>query len=216
VDRALTLLAAAQPGTPAEDLALLTLGARNARLIALREQTFGPRLDVVADCPRCAEQLEFGLSTFDLTAQPAEGEDGAALEVESGGQRLGFRPVDSRDLAAIVGCQDPGEARQLLARRCLSEPNAGDLPPDVVDELARRLAECDRQAEILLDLACPSCGHAWQLAFDIGSFLWAELSAEAQRLFHEIDALARAYGWREADILALSPARRHLYLEMVS
>jgi hypothetical protein len=30
----------------------------------------------------------------------------------------------------------------------------------------------------------------------------------------EVDALARAYGWREADILALSPARRAAYLEL--
>jgi len=46
-------------------------------------------------------------------------------------------------------------------------------------------------------------------------FFWAELAAEAKRLLREVDALARAYGWREADILALSSQRRHAYLELV-
>src|SRR5206468_730296 len=38
----------------------------------------------------------------------------------------------------------------------------------------------------------------------------------AGRLLREVDALARAYGWREPDILALTPWRRDAYLQLVN
>ncbi len=78
------------------------------------------------------------------------------------------------------------------------------------------MAEQDPQAEILLDVACPACGHAWQTLLDIVDFVWREVSAGATRLLEEVHTLARAYHWREADILALSSRRRQAYLEMAS
>ena len=82
--------------------------------------------------------------------------------------------------------------------------------------VAEQMAARDPLAEIELALACPACGHQWQLVFDIASFLWLKIEMQARRLLREVHALARAYGWREADILALSPGRRQAYLEMVS
>ena len=64
-------------------------------------------------------------------------------------------------------------------------------------------------------MTCPACGRFWQAAFDIASYLWSELDALAQRLLGEVHTLARAYGWREADVLSMSPWRRQFYLEMV-
>jgi hypothetical protein len=52
--------------------------------------------------------------------------------------------------------------------------------------------------------------------FDIVSFFWTELSAQAKRLLREVHTLARGYGWREADILAMSARRRQLYLDLVT
>jgi hypothetical protein len=34
-------------------------------------------------------------------------------------------------------------------------------------------------------------------------------------VLREVHILASAYGWREDDILAMSPARRRIYLEML-
>jgi hypothetical protein len=51
--------------------------------------------------------------------------------------------------------------------------------------------------------------------FDIVPYLWTEINAWAMRLLREIHSLATAYGWREADILAMSAVRRHWYLEMI-
>jgi len=88
------------------------------------------------------------------------------------------------------------------------------LPAAVVDAVVGQIAETDPQADITLRLACSECGHGWDAAFDIASFLWAEIAARARQLVYEVHALARRYGWREADILAMSPARRQLYLEV--
>jgi hypothetical protein len=91
-----------------------------------------------------------------------------------------------------------------------------ELPPAVVQQLSAQLAEMDPQAEIILTPICPACGHSWQVLFDIVTFFWTELSGQARRLLQEVYRLARAYGWSEADILAMSPLRRQFYLELVS
>jgi hypothetical protein len=76
------------------------------------------------------------------------------------------------------------------------------------------MSDADPQADVELALACPSCGHQWPAAFDIASFLWKELHAWALRTLREVHTLARSYGWREDDVLALSGTRRQLYLEL--
>jgi hypothetical protein len=44
--------------------------------------------------------------------------------------------------------------------------------------------------------------------------LWVELQRAAERTFVEIDALARAYGWAEKDVLGMSAMRRAAYLQL--
>jgi hypothetical protein len=211
VDQALTLLALAEPGASAAELAALSLGQRDARLLDLREAVFGPRLGGLANCPRCQNRLEFDFAAADAREQPVAE---CAPEIEWDGRLLRIRPLTSFDLAAIADCDDAETARALLAARCLLDPEGAELPEEALPILAEGLARCDPQAEVLLDLVCSGCGYAWQLVFDIASFLWTEVAAEARRLVHAVDALARAYGWREADILVMDPGRRQLYLEM--
>ena len=50
---------------------------------------------------------------------------------------------------------------------------------------------------------------------DIGEFFWRELTVQAKRLLREVHLLARGYGWREADVLALHPRRRQAYLDLL-
>jgi hypothetical protein len=70
-------------------------------------------------------------------------------------------------------------------------------------------------AAVRLALSCPSCKREWEDAFDIGRFVWAEVESRARRLVWEVHSLASAYGWGESETLALSAARRAMYLEMV-
>src|SRR5258708_27729608 len=91
----------------------------------------------------------------------------------------------------------------------------GALSDSAVEQVEECLERVDPQAESLIDLACPACGHSWQLLFDIEWFLWAKVNSLAKRLLREVHVLAEAYGWTERDILALTAVRRQFYLERV-
>ena len=80
--------------------------------------------------------------------------------------------------------------------------------------LAARLSELDPLAEILIDLRCAACGHAWQTVFDIANFFWNEIHLRSRRLLQEVDLLARIYGWTESEILGMTDQRRDLYVGM--
>ena len=225
IDRALTILAASHQDVPPDRLAALTVGHRDAALLDLRAATFGPMLRGFVACPACGERLELALAAPEirLAAYPAPGEPVAqpagAFEID--GWTIRYWLPTSRDLAAIAA-PDAASGRADLLRRCLlaverdgvaAEP--ADLPEPVVRELAQQMAERDPQAEILLDLGCPACERRWQAPFDIVAFFWEEIAAAARRLLRDVHTLARAYGWREADLLAMSARRRQSYLELV-
>src|SRR5262249_47627345 len=59
VDRALTMLAFACPELSDTELAELSIGQRDARLMELRELTFGSRVDGLTTCERCRIRVEF-------------------------------------------------------------------------------------------------------------------------------------------------------------
>ncbi len=126
------------------------------------------------------------------------------------------------DLAAIANDSDVGSARERLASNCIVQVCRDGLtvpldmvPESVIEAVTAQMVECDPLAEMQLALTCPACSHSWQSMFDIAPFLWREISTEAKRLLREVHILAQAYGWREADILSMSAARRQLYIEMV-
>ncbi len=77
------------------------------------------------------------------------------------------------------------------------------------------MADADPLGEVLAGLTCPDCGAAFEAELDVAAFVWAEVDASARRLLHEIDVLARAYGWTESEVLALTERRRSSYLRIV-
>jgi hypothetical protein len=214
VERPLVLLAVAA-GEGWEHLLRLPIGRRDALLLELRGRLFGPHCACVARCPACAEGLEFDLP---LDALRAHGPPAAPLLVETDGGPLPFRLPTSLDLAAAAGEPDPAQARRLLLGRCLEPgaPPAAALPDALTERIAEAMAAADPQAFVALALRCPACGHVWEPAFRIASFLWAELERWARRTLREVHQLARAYGWSEGEILAMGLARRRCYLELIA
>jgi hypothetical protein len=222
VDRALTLLMAGFPEITWEELCDLSVGRRDMRLVSLRESMFGPRLESSAECSQCKERLEFVLDTQIIRAgeetHPAE----QVHVIERDEIDLRFRLPNSWDLAAVAPIRDSMQARTLLMERCLiqatrgGEPiRPGDLSEDLCVLVAEQMVESDPGLEILLDFECPACGARCPTLFDIVTYFWEEIEAEARRLLREIHTLARAYGWRESEILAISPVRRYYYLALV-
>ena len=220
VDRALFLLGQAYPDMDNATLTALTLGQRNRRLIRLREMTFGSTLNGFARCEKCGEALEFSLATGDILLPEPEQE---MFSLKDDDLTVTFRLPNSSDLAAIVGMKAADAARHLLIERCIMAAESKgmalsiqDLPASVLSTLAEAITEYDPQAEMRLALTCAACGYQWSALFDIVSYFWAELEARARRLLEEVHVLARAYGWREVEILQMSAPRRRLYLELAN
>jgi hypothetical protein len=207
-------------GTPAEPVARLPVGERDRRLFALRERAFGGRLDCEAACPACGERIEWTLDAAEIRA-PARDASSSTHTWSQDDVSVTFRLPDSADVAACRGSSDDPE-RVLLSHCVLSATVHGDavasdaLPRDVGERVAARMTDVDPFAELRLDLACPACAHRWEETFDPAGFLLAELDAWAERVMRDVDCLARAYGWSEADVLAVPPSRRRRYVEMAS
>ena len=221
VERPLALLATVDDAAAWAEWERMPLGRRDAQLLALREQTFGPELQCLADCPRCQTPVEFSVPARELQLPPAN--DDLPLSLTRAGLTLAFRLPNTTDLAAAATERDPAAARRRLFTRCLLSATREDgaavapdaVPDDLVHAAGERMAEADAQADVVFALRCPQCGGAWEASFDVTAFFWQELQTWARRLLREVHELASAYGWSQGEILALSPARRHAYLELI-
>lgn len=223
VDRALLLLGAALPARSRDELAALTVGQRDGLLLQARERTLGPTLQCYVPCPACALPLEFPVEVREILVADPQAPLAREHETEAAGVRMRFRLLDSRDLAAVARVADPAAARRALLSRALlwARGEEGELaphalPPAAAAALAAELALRDPQSEVEFSLKCAACGHAWLSLLDVAAFFWAELSVQARRLLREVHQLAAAYGWREADVLGMSAARRAFYLEQAA
>lgn len=223
--RTLLLLQAAQPTSTPDQLLNLSIGQRDTLLLNLYEWLFGDQLAGLTACPRCAETIELNFRTQEIrapanvTSLPAA-ETGLMLQMA--GYTVHFRVPNSADLVAIADLPTAAAQRQTLLARCIlaatqeeGGPISTQLPAAVQETLVTHMAQADPQADIQLDLVCPACGQQWLALFDIGSFLWSELTVWAHTMLRTVHLLASAYGWREADILAMSPRRRQAYLDLL-
>ncbi|AXE75704.1 hypothetical protein [Streptomyces atratus] len=215
--RSLLLASVAAPA--GQSVADLPLSAVNSLLLEMRCGAFGDALPCTADCPACGDSLDVTVAVGELRPGEAGGGTGeggavpATGTLTAYGMTVTYRALTGRDVRDV----DPTapRARQALLRRCVVDvsPPADDLPDEVLEQVARRLPGLDPGADTVLTLNCPQCGHCWEAALDIADHLWTDVSGYAHRLLHEVHALARAYGWSEADVLSISPTRRHFYLE---
>ncbi|CCG04039.1 conserved protein of unknown function [Blastococcus saxobsidens DD2] len=216
-DAAVRCLALAYPELP--DPAGLPLGQRDAALLGLRARLLGDRLVAWTSCDSCGEQSTLELSVAELLEQM-----GARTEkrwvLQHQGDPLPVRALTSRDLARAAGAPSPEEARDLLVAAALDQVTEPQDAPPLDDELAAAvaasLAEHDPGSEVLLAGSCAVCGEQWSHMLDPARYVVAELAHLGARLLAEVAELARAFGWTEADVLALSDQRRRAYLELAS
>ena len=215
LDRAALLAATAHPNWPADAITDLPLGAIGSSLLRLRAANFGPRIEAHADCQQCGERLAVALEVAELLHGAAP-EDGTAPEspTVTVADGLQVRASSLRDLAAVASLAPDAAADALLARCTL---NGRALPLDAATraQVEDALEALDPQADLAFTLNCVACGHEDQAQLDTAALLWDEITARAGALLHEVHRLASAYGWSEAQIMALSPARRAQYLALV-
>lgn len=232
LQRALALWRAANPDASI-DPASLSIGRRDLDLFQCRIDTFGPRATGYVECPACDAPLEFSIDLHDLMlGNPAERsapelsapelsapEPGATHTVVHGAWTVELRLPTTTDIDAVRVVPD---ARTALLRRCIvavthdGEPRPVEHAVDhLSEELDRAMHELDPQADIEIKLDCRDCEHSWVSRFDIAHYLWREIEVDASTLLAQVHVLAKAYGWTEAEVLALGPTRRRSYLDLV-
>ena len=222
VRRAVVLAVASQPEADEQSVTRLPLGRRDERLLRLRAVLAGDAIEAIATCPACGEQVEFSTQVNALVALVPPGPIAESQTLEYGDIRVTWRPLDSGDMANAAASASAADAeRALLDRSVLSaigpagsiEPSR--LPDAVRAAVSRAMAAADPLAEVVIGLTCPRCEQAFDADVDVAGFVWAELNNRARRVLREVAILARAFGWTEDQVLALSEQRRAVYLAMV-
>ena len=199
------MLAAAASGECEAAVAEWPLGKREVALLQLRTECFGAAMPVSVGCPACGERLEFEIDAAGARID----DDEAKLALASGAR---FRAPTTADLLIAAREKSLAEGARRLIGRCRLD-DGRPLDDAELEEADRRMAEWGHSATIGLRLACAECGHAWSDEVDAAAYLWIEIESRARDLFDEVHWLASRYGWSEAEVLALSPARRAAYLE---
>lgn len=219
----LIMLAEACPDLSLSALADVPVGQRDALIFRLREKSFGPKIVGISTCPACQEKIELTINVADILEQQPCNDRPETMMLYHKGYEVKFRLPNSRDLLFATATGNVKSAYHCLVERCVLDSSrekesisALELPSEIIDMMAERMGQSDPIADVQMKIKCSSCGHQWLQTFDIIWFFGKEIDSWAHRIIREIDGLASAYGWSEAEILSLSSWRRQHYLEIIN
>jgi hypothetical protein len=218
------LLGAAADELPGRQLDQLSLGGRDAWILALRCNTFGDVLAARVNCPECGLLLSVKVPRDEVTRQPpaVEGVE-STVRVEHGSLVVEARSPHGAVLAAAARCADVDSARLALIHGCVvdarrdGEPvDPGALDEQTLERIGEAIVGSDPQAEVDVSMTCAACGHDLTAVLDITEFFWRELTTTSVQLLDEVHQLAIGYGWSEEQVLRLPSRRRREYVERVT
>jgi hypothetical protein len=170
-----------------------TLGEVNAGLLRFRCAAWSAEWDCLTACPDCHETAEIRLEIPALL----DGDPAAEGDAEPPGRLSGPR------------------VRELLALHATGPVDGGRIAALLAASADASAAREDRLATISVGTTCPACGTSFRARMNVIQMVWTEFVARARVLLHEVAELASAFGWREADVLALPASRRARYLALV-
>ncbi|SHN53067.1 hypothetical protein SAMN05660350_00456 [Geodermatophilus obscurus] len=179
------------------------LGHWQAGLATAWRRVGGGPLEAVVDCPACAAELQV---TVPADVLPTTGPPAGTTAVEWRGEVVELHLPTARDVDDASG-----SAQRLLAACTAARPD-GSQPTEAVAEALQR---ADPAALPALELSCPECGCGFEEVVDLAAFVWAVVQHRAHAALAQVATLAAAYGWGEAEILALPPGRRAAYERLV-
>lgn len=201
----------------------MTLGERNARLIALHARVFGSTLNLLSHCPCCRTAVEFGADCNALESRIAARDQPSTYRLEAHGHLVEFRLLRTTDVEEVASEADPARFAQLVLARCVLactrqgvSVTVDELPQAVGEAVSREMELLDPGAIVSFAVECPDCAAQWDAGLDVPRLVWQKVQTAAERLLLEVDVLARAYGWTEREILSLRPWRRAAYLQLVN
>jgi hypothetical protein len=192
------------------DLPLVTVSALVARVYS---ESFGDTVEGVLTCGSCEEPLEVTLP-LDAFSEMPDSPDRATVTFPPAGRAIVVRCPTTRDLLAVAAAADPAGA---LLDRCVTGADGDAFDPDTLDPESREAADAAAEdlagaAAAVVRSTCPRCGDEVSADVDVTALLWQRVTDEVPAVLAEVVELASAYGWSEADIMAMSAPRRGAYL----
>jgi hypothetical protein len=171
---------------------------------------------LTAECGQCHKLFDVSLKFAELPVKPA-GKDFPETTVVTELGRLRVRVPTGADQEAIATIDDETEALHLLLQRLVStvEPsrvfNVALLNENDIAVIETQVEAMAPETATHLLTHCPSCATENQLPI----VHYASLQGPSEDLYAEIHRLAISYHWSESEILALTRARRQIYLQLI-
>ncbi len=210
-------VATAVDGEPV-DWATLPATDLEAAALIIRQRWIGDAIRADIRCPglECHERIDvsFGIDDYMRHHRPRRPRSVAEAPVGGWftltGATVRFRLPTIADRLAAAYASHPADT---LCERCVKAP-------EISRALARRLDRAlSALAPSLNDLvggSCPACGQDVTMRFDPLGYTLTELRNAFSGIHLETHALAYAYGWPEAVILALPSSRRRRYASIIA
>jgi hypothetical protein len=210
-------VAAASDGEPL-DWAGLPAVDLDAAALLIRRCWIGDAIRTDATCPGagCRERIEVTFGIGDYISHhlprrprgvvPTPGEGWFTLA----GATVRFRVPTVADLLDAASSGRPADT---LSGRCIDAPG---LSRALARRLDRALSSLAPRLDDLVGGSCPGCGREVTMRFDPLAYTLAELRSAFAGIHQETHALASAYGWPEAAILALPRSRRRNYAAIIA
>lgn len=194
---------------PATDLAAVALVIRRAWIGST------VRTDTPCPAPGCGERIDVSFTIGDYVEHHRPRRARGAQEAGDGwwtltGTEVRFRIPTVGDVNEAPG----GDTAGVLAERCVEA--AGGLSGALARRLDRALSALAPSLDDFLGGTCPECGREVALRFDPIGYTLAELRHTFAGIHAETHALASAYAWPEAAILALPRSRRRRYASLIA
>ena len=204
-------LTAALWGEEESAIRSLTLSSWEERLLTLRSDVFGPRIEAELMCPDCGTGALLVFDTEDLPV--------AATPVQVPETGMDLSALTTGDIADLEEAGLKGEeALAFLLSRAgeLDSTSAADtLQGPRREELIAALEILVAGLALELGTTCVDCGSPITAPFDVSAFVDAEIETRAARLLDEVHVIAMAYHWGHSEILDLPFFLRQAYISRI-
>ncbi len=184
----------------------LTLTDFETALVGLRRHWLGADAASHPYCSKCGERVELSFSLDALAESATPRAFAGARALPGGGEIDGvrFRLPTAGD-ARAAECH--ADAPERLLASCVE-----DLPgPAGRRRIESAIAGFAPLLSRALAVRCAACRAMLRAVIHVPSFVVDELTSIARSIFEDVHLIAKGYGWREAEILALPRLRRQRY-----
>ena len=193
---------------PAEpDVWEWTINRRLQGLIAVTIATRGAAWTSTIRCQGCGAPMDLPLQLDAFRREEDPPSVACALDGEM--QHLAVPTGADQHSWLQAGANGPAA---MLARLL---PEGAAASPERLAAVEAALAEADPLTVLTIHTRCPECDAENSMELDLEATCLALLAAEQPRLIDDIHALALAYHWTEAEVLAVPPRRRRQYLDRI-